>query len=160
MFDATDEDVDERIIGSVQCHVETIVYRLGLDADGYTIKVRRMGSREYGCAERSSDLDLYLMVPDAWASRAREIRLLLGAALEDANEAKSGDDAPEDQSRNSTLKWTSTTCDLDVSLLVAVEKVITDAVSATKCLALHFAQDKKNRRQFVRRLGFCGRQGC
>ena len=46
-----DEDCDERIIWCVQCHVETIVKWLGLDADGYRIKVRRMGGREYGCAE-------------------------------------------------------------------------------------------------------------
>ena len=138
-------DVDTSIISSVQCHVEKIVERLHLYADGFPIEVRRMGSREYGCAEESSDLDLYLVIPDAWTTRAREIRCLLGAALEDAREAKDGADAPVDQTRNSTLKWTSTTYGLDVSLFVAVEQVVIDAVSATKCLASYFEQDNTAR---------------
>ena len=130
-----DDIVDEGIIWSVQRHVESILRRLRLDAAGNGIEVRRTGSREYGCAEQSSDLDLYLVVPDDWASRAKEIRVLLGEALVELEEAKDGGDAPVDQSRIHTLEWTSTTCGLDVSLLVAVEDVVSDFVSATKCLA-------------------------
>ena len=81
----------------MQGHVEDIAYRLGLDVAGQQklLEVRRMGSREYGCAEQSSDLDLYLMVPDDWASHAKQIRVLLGAALEECQQAKDGVDAPE-----------------------------------------------------------------
>ena len=49
---------------------------MGLDATGYRIKVERMGSREYGCAGETSDLDLCLMVPDDWASHAQVFRVL------------------------------------------------------------------------------------
>ena len=122
MEEDTDEDIDRGIISGLQRHVEGIVVRLGLNATGFKTEVRRMGRWEYGCAGKSSDLNLYLIVPDTWASRAREIRELLGATLESGEEAKGGGKAPVDQARNSTLKWTSTTCDRDVSLLVAVEK--------------------------------------
>ena len=83
-----DVDVGQGIIRSVQQHVERIVLDLGLDARDYTIKVRRMGSREYGCAGESSDLDLYVMVPDSWALHAKHIRILVAAALEATKQAK------------------------------------------------------------------------
>ena len=52
------EDVCQIITRSVQRHVENIVLDLELVARDYTIEVRRMGSRAYGCAGESSDLDL------------------------------------------------------------------------------------------------------
>ena len=56
------EEVEQGIIKSVQRHVESIVRRLCLNAAGQRIEVYRMGSREYDCAVKSSDLDLYLTV--------------------------------------------------------------------------------------------------
>ena len=76
-----DDFDDKAIIGSVQRHVENILRRLRLDASGNGIAVRGMGSREYGCAVQSSDLDLYLIIPDAWVIHAKAIRVLLGTAL-------------------------------------------------------------------------------
>ena len=149
------ENTDSIIIRSVQGHVDRIVHELRLDAGDNKIEVCRMGSREYGCALGSSDLDLYLQVPDDWACHAKAIRVSLAATLEESRQAKDGADAPEDQPRNFTLKWTSTTYNLDVSLLVAVEHVITNAVSATKCLAWHFKRNKPLRdivKETLRRL--------
>ena len=132
------EDDVKGIIRSVQFHVERIVDRLRLDDAGNNIEVRRMGSREYGCAVQSSDLDLYLMIPDDWARHAKTIRILLCHALEESEEAKDGKEAPVDQTENATLKWTSKEYDLDVSLLVAKKAVVNIAVSATLCLKSHF----------------------
>ena len=137
-----DEGVCQEIILSVQYHVDAIVYWLELVFPrNYVPQVCRMGSREYGCAGDSSDLDLYLMVPDAWKHHAKQIRILLGDRLATCKEAKDGRDAPVDQASNCTLKWTSTWADLDVSLLVAVKEVTDDAVSATNCLLSHFMTD-------------------
>ena len=136
-----DEGVCQEIILTVQYHVEAIVSCLELVARDYVPQVCRMGSREYGCAGDSSDLDLYLMVPEAWKHHAKQIRILLGDRLATCKEAKDGRDAPVDQARNCTLKWTSTWADLDVSLLVAVKEVTDDAVSATNCLLSHFMTD-------------------
>ena len=58
-----DEDVDRGIINSVQCHVESIVDRLGLDADDYTIEVRRMG--RVGDSPRLKLLPLIFKRPSA-----------------------------------------------------------------------------------------------
>ena len=140
--DAMGDFVERSIIREVQFHVERSVKELGLDAAGNTVEVLRMGSREYGCADKTSNLDLYFTVPDDWAFHAMDIRAFLRAALEEGNEATDGVDGPVDQSRNCTLKWTCIDSGLDVSLLVAVEAVVTDAVSATKCLQIQFADDE------------------
>ena len=84
-----DEGVCQEIILSVQYHVDAIVYRLELVFPwNYVPQVCRMGSREYGCAGDSSDLDLYLMVPDAWKHHAKQIRILLGDRLATCKEAR------------------------------------------------------------------------
>ena len=165
------DDVDKGIIEVVQYHVEKIVDRLRLDTaalNSFTIVVRRMGSREYGCAEETSDLDLYLVVPDEWAGQAKEIRVLLGIALERSQQAMGGKHAPVDQTSNFTLKWTSTKCDrgggsvggggCDVSPLVAVEDMVIDAVSTTKCLAWHF-RDETDRETVRNTLGRLRKEG-
>ena len=130
------------IIGEVQDHIDCIVYQMGLDVGDDDVRVRRMGSREYGCASKTSDLDLYLTIPNNLAGQARTIRSLLAKALLNSTQAKDGrDDGPSDQPSNFTLKWTSTRCDLDCSLLVAEAKVVRDATSATKCLREFFDND-------------------
>ena len=136
------EEVERGVIARVQQHVDRIVRRLGLVPPGFQSKVGRMGSREYGCAVASSDLDLYLIIPVAWVIHAKAIRVLLGSALENAEQAMDGHAAPADQEDNSTLKWTCRICRLDVSLLVASQDVVSGALSATKCLAFHFKGDK------------------
>ena len=136
------EVVERGVIARVQQHVDCILLRLGLVATGFQSKVGRMGSREYGCAVLSSDLDLYFLIPFPWLIHAKTIRVLLGSALESAEQAMGGHDAPADQEDNSTLKWTCTLCRLDVSLLVAAEDVVMGALSATMCLAWHFAGDR------------------
>ena len=134
------QEVELEIIENVQTHVGNILERLGLDTAGLNITVECMGSRKYGCAVESSDLDLYCIIPDDWVTHAKLIRVLLAAELEKYEEAKDGTNAPVDQPDNCTLKWTHP-CNLDVSLLVAVMSVVRDAVSATKCLVWHFARD-------------------
>ena len=135
------EELELEIISNVQRHVENILASLFLDTAGHTIVVERMGSREYGCAVKSSDLDLYVIIHNDWLGHAKVIRVLLAAALEKCGEAKDGKEAPVDQTENCTLKWTHP-CGLDVSLLVAVDSVVRDAVSATRCLKWYFARDK------------------
>ena len=134
------EEVELEIIKNVQSHVESILGRLGLDTAGLNITVKCMGSRKYGCAVKTSDLDLYCIIPDDWVTHAKLIRVLLAAELVRYEEAKDGTNAPVDQPDNCTLKW-SHPCGLDVSLLVAVMSVVGDAVSATECLVWHFACD-------------------
>ena len=148
------EELELDIIDNVQGHVENILASLCLDTAGHTIVVGRMGSREYGCAVKSSDLDLYVIIHNDWLGHAKVIRVLLAAALEKCGEAKDGKEAPVDQTENCTLKWTHP-CGLDVSLLVAVDSVVRDAVSATRCLKWYFARDKalyEIVRETVRRL--------
>ena len=134
------QEVELEIIKNVQTHVGNILERLGLDTAGLNITVECMGSRKYGCAVKTSDLDLYCVIPDDWVTHAKLIRVLLAAELVKYEEAKDGTNAPVDQPDNCTLKWTHP-CGLDVSLLVAVMSVVQDGVSATKCLVWHFACD-------------------
>ena len=91
------EELELDIIDNVQGHVENILASLCLDTAGHTIVVGRMGSREYGCAVKSSDLDLYVVIHNDWLGHAKIIRILLGAALEKCGEAKDGKEAPVDQ---------------------------------------------------------------
>ena len=88
------EELEQEIISKVQRHVENILVNLFLDNAGFTIAVERMGSREYGCAVDSSDLDLYVIIHDDWVGHGNVIRVLLAAALEKCEEAKDGKEAP------------------------------------------------------------------
>ena len=142
-FSMAEEDITS-IINTVQDYIDDIVGNVSLGT-AERLRVRRMGSREYGCASKTSDLDLYLMIPDALEKDAKNIRMKLGSRLEGRGQAKSGRQCPKDQTANFTIKWTSTTADVDVSLLVAVESVITNAVSATRCLVGFFAKDNTSR---------------
>ena len=145
---------DVAIIRRVQKHIDHIVrQRLCLVVAGFELCVRRMGSREYGCDWETSDLDLYLIVPDEWLSHTNAIRMMLAQALEDSGEAVDGSDGPVDQVDNLTLKWTSTIRKVDVSLLVAGQRYITNVVSATKCLAFCFDADEVVRRTVRDTLG-------
>ena len=84
------EYTEKEIIKSVERHLVRIFDRLRLDAPSISIVVRRMGSREYGCADASSDLDLYVHIPDEWAKHAKAIRHLLGEELESCEETMGG----------------------------------------------------------------------
>ena len=103
----------------------------------FPVKVCLMGSRYYGLASPTSDIDLAVAFPRWLLPREREIQLLLSHRLVLQELTSSKATEPVHQIANQTLKWT-TANGVDASLLVTDAAGLMDAMEASEVVRFFF----------------------
>ena len=132
------EDLVSRLRATVEAGLKVALKKALPPIAPFGFEVSLFGSRYYGLATHTSDVDMYVAGPPYVMSRVSEVLRLLGAHLEANGCAASGRNAPTLQFENKTLKWTDSITSLPVSLLLCAAEHVEEAIAATQSLAAFF----------------------